>query len=105
MNTKLEKKPGPDSTSTFREVWLNPRRKRLWAAVAVLLYTLTGFFLVPLLVKNSITSLIQDDLGREASIEKVEFNPYVLSLRIQGFEMRDQDAVRLAAFDELFINL
>ena len=105
MNAKLEKKPTSESTGAFREVWLNPRRKRLWAAVAVLLYTLTGFFLVPHLVKNSITSFIQEDLGREASIEKVEFNPYVLSLRIQGFEMRDKDTVRLAAFDEFFINL
>jgi hypothetical protein len=105
MNTKLEKNPGPESTGAFQELWLNPRRKRLWAVVAVLIYTLTGFFLVPLLVKNGVTSLIQDDLGREVSVEKVEFNPYVLSLRIQGFEMRDRDTVRLAAFDELFINL
>ena len=38
----------------MREKWLNMRRKRFWVVVAVLLYTLLGFFLVPLLVKEGI---------------------------------------------------
>jgi len=85
--------------------WLNPKNKRPWLLLACILYTLIGFFLVPLLIKGSIISFIHDDLEREATIEKVEFNPYVLSLRVKGFEMRDKDTVRLAAFDELFVNL
>jgi len=89
----------------FQAGWLNPKSKRLWLLLACILYTLIGFFLVPLLVKDSIISFIHDDLGREATIEKVEFNPYALSLRVKGFEMRDKDTVRLAAFDEFFVNL
>ncbi|MEE8340036.1 MAG: DUF748 domain-containing protein [Xanthomonadales bacterium] len=87
-----------------RAQWLNPRRKRFWAVVAVLLYTLLGFFVVPLVVKNSILNLIQDDFARSAKIKKVEFNPYVLSLRMQGFELDDSDGVSLAAFDEFYVN-
>ena len=85
--------------------WLNPRRKRFWVIVAVALYTMLGFFVVPPVVKNSVINLIQEDFDRTAQIEKVEFNPYVLGLRVRGFEMADSDGVRLAAFDELFINL
>lgn len=87
-----------------RAQWLNPRRKRFWAVVAVLLYTLLGFFVVPLVVKNSIINLIQDDFARSAKIRKVEFNPYILSLRVQGFELDDSDGVSLAAFDEFYVN-
>lgn len=97
-----------DNGQTFAKViktrWLNPHRKRFWAIVAVLLYTLLGFFAAPVIVKNSIIGLLQDDLGRAARIEKVEVNPYVLSLRIQGFEVSDTDDVMLAAFDEFFVN-
>jgi len=88
----------------FQEQWLNPRRKRFWAIVAILLYTLLGFFAVPAVVKNSIISLVEEELSRTARIEKVEFNPYVLSLSVQGFEMDDSDDVRLASFDEFFVN-
>jgi hypothetical protein len=48
--------------------------------------------------------LIQEDLGRTVTIAKVQFNPYVLSLRVQGLEMNDTDGVKLASFDEFFVN-
>jgi len=88
----------------IRTRWINPRRKRFWAIAAVLFYTLFGFFATPLIVEKLAINFIQEDLGRTAVIEKVEVNPYVMSLRVQGFEMDDSDGVRLAAFDELFIN-
>jgi len=84
--------------------WLNPRRKRFWAIAAVLFYTLFGFFAAPLIVNKLAIDFVQEDLGRTAVIEKVEVNPYVMSLRVQGFAMEDSDGVRLAAFEELFIN-
>jgi hypothetical protein len=84
--------------------WLNPRRKRFWVIVMVLLYTLLGFFAAPLIIKNSVVDLFQDDLGRVAQIAKVEVNPYVLSLKVQGFQVSDKDDVKLVAFDEFFVN-
>ncbi len=84
--------------------WLNLRRKRFWAIVTVLFYTLFGFFAAPLIVEKLVIDFVQEDLERTAVIEKVEVNPYVMSLRVQGFEMGDSDGVRLAAFNELFIN-
>lgn len=83
---------------------INPRRKRFWAIVLVLLYTLFGFFLAPYLIKNTVVNLFQDDLGRTATIGKVKVNPYVLSLEVQGFEILDKDNVKLASFDDIFVN-
>ena len=84
--------------------WYSPRRKRFWVAALVLVYTLLGFFAAPRLIKASVIGLFQNDIGRLAHIEKVEVNPFVLSLRVSGFELFDTDKVRLASFDEFFVN-
>lgn len=84
--------------------WFNLRRKRCWAVMALLLYTLLGFFAVSAIIKTTLTNLIEDELGRSAHIQAVLFNPYELSLRIQQFEMLDVDGVKLAAFDDFFVN-
>jgi len=85
--------------------WLDPHRKRFWAVVLLALYTLAGFFLVPLLVKSLIVATARDDLGREATVERVRFNPYVLSLEINGFALNDPDGVTHARFDRFFVNM
>ena len=95
---------GHSICNTIKTRWLSPRRKRFWAIVVVLLYTLLGFFAAPLIIRNNVTALLQDDLGRATQIEKIEVNPFALSLRVQGFEVSDTDGVKLAAFDELYIN-
>jgi len=108
MNMTTSEQAPTDSSHSLSTVikdrWLNPRRKRFWAILIVLFYTLMGFFVVPIIIKNSVIGLLQDDLGRVTSMEKVEVNPYVLSLRVQGFEVIDTDGVKLAAFDEFLVN-
>lgn len=85
--------------------WLNPRRKRLWALVLLFLYTTGGFFLAPLLVESRIIATARDDFGREATIERVRVNPFVLSLEIRGFALIDPDGVTLAGCERFFVNL
>jgi len=103
-NDTVDNSTQATKSDAIKTLWLNPRRKWFWAIVAVLLYTLLGFFAVPAIVKNSLINLVEEDFGRTAHIEKVEFNPFVLSLRVQQFEMNDTDTVKVAAFDEFFVN-
>jgi len=103
-NTEQAATDGDQSIGQVKTRWLNFRRKRFWAIVVVLLYTLLGFFAAPLMIKNGVIDLLRDDLGRIAQIEKIEVNPYVLSVRVLGFKVNDKDDVKLAAFDELYIN-
>ncbi|MEE4218002.1 MAG: DUF748 domain-containing protein [Xanthomonadales bacterium] len=84
--------------------WLDYRRKRFWAVVSVLLYTVIGFFLVPALVSHLVVKNIKDSMDREAVIGPVRFNPYVLSLQVEGFELKDRDDEALFSFDDLFVN-
>jgi len=102
--TQSSKDASQSAGKLIRTQWLNPRLIRFWLIVLVLLYTLLGFFAAPALIRNNVTALLQDDLGRVTHIEKIEVNPFALSLRVQGFELDDTDGVRLAAFDELYVN-
>lgn len=84
--------------------WLSPRRKRFWLLIAVLAYTLAGFFLVPAVLERQIVTQLGRNFDRAASVERVEFNPYALSLRVAGLNLQDEDGSRLAGLDELFVN-
>jgi len=84
--------------------WLDPRRLRFWAVVLIVLYTLAGFFLVPALVRSQIVSGVHESLGRDASIERIRFNPYTLKLEIDGFQLQDSDGEQLATFDHFVVN-
>jgi hypothetical protein len=85
--------------------WFSYKRKRFWILFLVLLYTLLGFFLLPTLINKLVIDAAHDKLGREASFEKIQVNPYALSLRTTGFELKDSDGEILIAYDEVFVNL
>jgi len=103
--TTIKTNDNPDQASAAEtSKWFNLRRKRCWAMIVLLLYTLLGFFAVSAIIKTKIIDLIEEDLGRSAHIQAVLFNPYELSLRIRQFEMQDIDGVKLAAFDDFFVN-
>lgn len=60
-------------------------RRKLWiVSVVVVIYTLAGFFLVPWLVEKLAVDTVRERYAAELTIEHVAFNPYVLSLRIDG---------------------
>lgn len=88
----------------LRHRWINMRRVRLWVLVAVALYTLAGFFLVPWLAGWIAQDKVQEDLGRELRIGDIDFNPYTFTLEVTDFALADPDGHELAAFDRLFVN-
>ena len=102
--TKSHSSQSYSPVNYLRQHWLNFRKKRFWILALFLLYTLAGFFLVPHLVQKKMANLLGTDLGRQVHIENTEFNPFVLSLRIQGFELDDKDQARLASFNQFFVN-
>jgi uncharacterized protein involved in outer membrane biogenesis len=87
--------------ATFREKWLNHRRFRFWVILLLLLYTVCGFFLLPAVTSKLVVSTLGDTLGREATLEKVRFNPFTLTLRASGFSLLDNDGTKLTGFEEL----
>lgn len=75
------------------------------AAGGLLLYALSGFLLVPAILKWQLLKNIRERLGRPASLSSSRFNPFTLEFRLAGFDLRDRDSTPLASFDTLVVNL
>src|SRR5215467_1398489 len=74
-------------------------------ALAVLCtYTLVGFFLVPYIIRAYVFPKVSAQLQRPVLVKEVEFNPFVLSLKLTEFEIQEPDNTPILGFQEFFIN-
>ncbi|MCD2452636.1 DUF748 domain-containing protein [Methylicorpusculum oleiharenae] len=71
----------------------------------VAFYAVSGFFILPALLKMQLPGLIHDATGRHASVEKIAFNPFDFCLEIQGFTLQETDGQAFVAFDRLYTDL
>jgi uncharacterized protein involved in outer membrane biogenesis len=74
------------------------------ALTLLLVYTLVGFFLVPHIIKAYVLPAVSEKLRHPMTVKEVEFNPFVLSLKMTEFEIQEQDASPLIGFQEFFVN-
>ncbi len=96
MNTRFK--------DTVRKLW----RLRLPRTIGLVLlaYAVIGFLIAPPLLKWQLERTLSSVLGRTVSVEKVRVNPFALSVRLQGFRMREaQGNENAATFDDLYVNL
>lgn len=74
--------------------------------ISLVLYTLTGFFAAPPLVKSILAKKLSENLNREVSIEKIKINPFILSADAQGFVIKTRNGEKtFLSFQELYLNL
>ncbi len=70
------------------------------------IYSLLGFFALPPILKSILTQKLSEALQREVTIEKVQVNPYILSLTTQGLKVKERGSSEtFAAGEEIFLNL
>jgi uncharacterized protein involved in outer membrane biogenesis len=75
-------------------------------AIAMVLYTIGGFIILPPVVKNILIKKLPEQLHRQASIQKVSFNPFTFSLAIDGFALKKLDGSdNFVGFERLFIDV
>ena len=72
--------------------------------IAFVLYTLFGFFLVPVIVKSQLLKRLPALTKRQAAVEQVKFNPFALSLTIRGFSLKETNGEVFSSFDEFYVN-
>jgi hypothetical protein len=71
-----------------------------------IVYTLTGFFILPPVLKSVLAKKLIENLHRTVTIEDVDINPYILSARIRGLVIKDQQGKEpFSSLEELYINL
>ncbi len=82
------------------------KKSCLWATLILIIYTVSGFFILPAVVKMVLEKKLSETLHRQAAIQKLQVNPYTLTTRIQGFRLSDLEGkTDFVAFDEFFVNL
>lgn len=80
------------------------RNSAIGVAAVLLVYTLAGFFLAPYLLEQQLVKYVKEELGAQASIEKIIINPYTLALTIDNFSLRQPDRPRLIGFKQFHAN-
>ena len=82
------------------------RRRRLtvWVAGPLLFYTIFGFLVLPLIVRNVAAKRLATELNREVSIEAVRINPYALSCAVRGLLIKDPDGEDFISWDNVYVN-
>jgi hypothetical protein len=74
-------------------------------AVLIVVVGITGFFILPPIVKSLLIEKLSGVLHREVTIEKVSINPYTLSASLKGFAVKDPaESSPFLSFDELYVN-
>ena len=82
------------------------RKISLGVLIFFVVFTLFGFFAVPPILKSVLVKKLSEGLHRQVSIRQVKVNPFMLSVTLRGFlvkEKNNRDA--LISFDELYLNL
>jgi hypothetical protein len=85
---------------------LSPRRRRLlfWGVGLLLFYTVTGFLILPPIIRAVAVKQLSKQLDREVFIQKVKLNPFVLSTTIRGLLIKDKDGEPFVSWDEVYVN-
>ncbi len=78
----------------------------LWTTLFLMLHAVTGFFILPAIIKNVSVKQLTTQLKRNVTISKVRANPYTLSFTVEGLTIMDRDGVQpFFAFETLHLNL
>lgn len=86
----------------------SPRLRKYLKLLAAFLviFSITGFLLLPPIVKSVLLKQLSQKLQREVSIQSVRINPFMLSVTVRGFEIKEpKSQTPFVSFDELYLNL
>lgn len=84
--------------------FLRTYRLYVWVAAVIVTYAVLGFFLAPWLVHKNMVETVRETYDAELSIEKVEINPFVLSLRMTEFALDDPTGAPAVRIEGFFAN-
>jgi hypothetical protein len=72
--------------------------------IFLIIFGIAGFFIAPAVIKPLVIEKISAALHRKTSIDKININPFALSLTIKGFTLEDPGRKSpFVAFDELYV--
>ncbi len=73
--------------------------------VVVLLYGAAGFFLAPRLLERQLVAMAEQRLGKTLAIEKLQINPFALSIDATGLRLGEAGKQPLASARRVYLDL
>jgi hypothetical protein len=85
---------------------MSSRKRKLiyWVLGLIIFYTITGFLILPPIIRAVAVKQLSSQLDRKVSIQKVKINPYVFSVTIRGLLIEDKDGEPFLSWDEVYVN-
>ncbi len=72
----------------------------------IAIYALAGFFVVPAMLEKILPQKLAEALNRPATVNTIRLNPFLLSVSVEGFDMKDKNGVDpFVSFDRLFVKI
>lgn len=69
------------------------------------LYAAAGFYLVPKLARDKLPKLLTELTGQSVQLKDAHFNPFALTVDLQGFDLATKDGKPLLSFSELAVDV
>jgi uncharacterized protein involved in outer membrane biogenesis len=81
------------------------KRWGIGLGIAIVLYTVIGFFVLPTIIKSQLLKRLPALTHRHVAIQEVKLNPYALSFTLRGFFLTETNGDEFASLGELYVNL
>lgn len=82
------------------------RKYALRTLLAVLAFSVLGFFVLPPIVKSILLDKLGEALHRSVAVERISINPYAMSLTLEGVAVQEREGSEtFARFDSLYLNV
>lgn len=81
------------------------RRRVAIAAALVFVFAITGFFVLPWIIRPRLEQRLSAELGRRVTIERLKLNPFALSVTLENFAVMEPDgSQRFVGWRRLYVN-
>lgn len=80
------------------------RRLLVFLFVSSILYSVVGFVVAPVVLKDQLPKRLSQELGRTVRVERVRLNPWTLALTLDGFAIVNRDGGRFLDWNHLYVN-
>lgn len=92
------------SASAPKQSFLNFRSKYFWLLSLFIVYSIFGVFFVPKIVESQLQENLKTLANWDTQVERISFNPYALSLELEGVQLSENNDIPVLSFERLFIN-
>ena len=97
---KTKPSPDPKFKLTKSIQWLI--KPLVIMGILIGFYAILGFYLIPTVLKAKLPDILHEQIGRKASVAKIEFNPFKLIALVQGFKLEEKNGKKtFASFDSV----